>query len=431
MELKILIPILTALVLFFSKVPVAYSMLSSALVYFLFFGSTMSTELVVQRLVASCEAFTYLAIPFFACAGVMFNYAGITRRLMTLANFMVGRFTGGLAQVNVVLSAMMGGLSGSASADAAMEAKMLVPEMIRQGYSKGFSGVVTAASSCITPIIPPGIILILYASASDASIAKMFYAGYLPGLTLMAMEMFVVYIISKKRGYKPSYATIGGIKEIFFVIIDSLWALFIPFGIILSLRFGVCTPTEAGALCVIYAFLVGKFIYKELKWSDVRKIIFESVEATAGIMFIVGCANVLGAYLTWERIPMILSEILTKAISNKYVMLVVINVFLLMLGCFFDGGAAMILLAPLLVPVVTAMGIDIIHFGIVMSINLTIAGFSPPFGTMMYVVLGVTKLRIEEYIKECWPFLLGLIAVLFLLIFVPDIVLVIPRLLSQ
>jgi tripartite ATP-independent transporter DctM subunit len=311
-----------------------------------------------------------------------------------------------------------------------MEAKMLVPEMTRQGFDKGFSAVVTAASSCITPIIPPGIILILYASASNASIAKMFYAGYVPGLIMMITLMVIVYIISKKRGYKPSRAEKVSGKEVLRTVFGSLWALFIPFGIIMALRLGVCTPTEAGALCVIYAFLVGKFVYKELKFSDIKKILLESVEATAGVMFIVGCANVLGVYLTWERIPMIFSEMLTGAISNKYLMLLVINLFLLFLGCFFEGGAAMILLAPLLVPVVSGMGIDLVHFGIIMSINLTIAGFSPPFGSMMYVVLSITEVRVDTYIKECLPFLFGLILVLFLFTFVPDIVMFLPRLLS-
>jgi tripartite ATP-independent transporter DctM subunit len=426
----VLIPIFLMLLLFFFKVPVAYAMLSASLFYFLFGNTTMTTTLTVQRLISTCESFTYLAIPFFACAGVVFNYSGITRRLMKLANMLVGRFTGGLAQVNVVLSTMMGGLSGSANADAAMDAKMLVPEMTRQGFDKGFSAVVTAASSCITPIIPPGIILILYASASDASIAKMFYAGYIPGLLIMAILMIVVYIISKRRGYKPSRNEKTSVKEFFRTVLDSLWALFIPFGIIMALRFGICTPTEAGALCVIYGFLVGKFIYKELKFSDVSKILIESVEATAGVMFIVGCANVLGAYLTWERIPITFSQMLTDAISNKYLMLFVINVFLLVLGCFFEGGAAMILLSPLLVPVIIALGIDVVHFGIVMSINLTIAGFSPPFGSMMYVVLAITGVKVESYIKECWPFMIGLMFALFLCTFVPDIVMFLPRLLS-
>jgi tripartite ATP-independent transporter DctM subunit len=426
----VLVPIFLMLFLFFSKVPVAYAMLGASLFYFLFGNTTMTTTLTVQRLVSTCESFTYLAIPFFACAGVVFNYSGITRRLMRLADLMVGRFTGGLAQVNVVLSAMMGGLSGSANADAAMEAKMLVPEMTRQGFDKGFSAVVTAASSCITPIIPPGIILILYASASNASIAKMFYAGYIPGLLIMFILMIIVYIISKRRGYKSSRDEKINRKEFFHVVLDSLWALFIPFGIIMALRFGVCTPTEAGALCVVYGFLVGKFIYKELKFSDISKILIESVEATAGVMFIVGCANVLGVYLTWERIPIIFSQMLTDAISDKYLMLFVINIFLLVLGCFFEGGAAMILLAPLLVPVISALGIDLVHFGIVMSINLTIAGFSPPFGSMMYVVLAITGVKVDSYIKECWPFMIGLAFALFLFTFVPDIVMFLPRLLS-
>ncbi|HHX36883.1 MAG TPA: TRAP transporter large permease subunit, partial [Clostridiaceae bacterium] len=195
------LPIIILFVLFFMKVPVGFSILSATLVYFVLNSQSMPTDIITQRLIASMESFTYLAIPFFSCAGVVFNYSGITRRLMGLAELLVGHFRGGLAQVNVLLSALMGGLSGSANADAAMQSKMLVPEMTKKGYDKPFSAVVTSASSCITPIIPPGIILILYATASDVSIQKMFFAGYIPGLTICVGLMILVWYLSKKRGY--------------------------------------------------------------------------------------------------------------------------------------------------------------------------------------------------------------------------------------
>jgi len=424
------LPLILLFVLFFIRIPVAYSMLIVTVVYFLFINDTMPVEMVVQRLVTSTESFPYLAIPFFACAGVVFNYAGITDRLMALAVALVGHMKGSLGQVNVLLSTLMGGLSGSANADAAMDSKILVPQMTKNGYDKAFSTALTAASSCITPIIPPGIILILYAIAADVSIAKMFYAGYLPGLMICAGLMIAVAIISKKRGYGAIREKRATLKEIFKQLLDSIWALLLPFGIIMGLRVGMFTPTEAGAMSVLYAVVIGALIYRKLKWSDIPAIIKESIVATAGVMFIIGAANAFGSYLTWERIPLIVSDALINNISDPFVLLLVINVLLLVVGCFLEGGAAMVMLAPLLVPAAAALGVDLVHFGIIMCINLTIAGFTPPFGTMMFVTTSITGVKIEQYTRASLPFLLVLLLVLFLVTYIPQIVLFIPNLLS-
>ncbi len=423
-------PLVVLFVLFLLKIPVAYSMIISGAVYYLFSPDAMDVTLLCQKLIASNSSFIFLAIPFFTSAGVIFNYSGITRRLMNLAELFVGHLRGGLGHVNIVLSAMMGGLSGSAIADTAMQSKMLVPEMERLGYSKPYSCVVTAASACITPIIPPGIVLILYSTAANVSVEKMFYAGYLPGICIMIGLMITNLVISKKRKYKPSRERAGTPKEFGHALVDAVWALMVPFGIVMALRMGVCTPTEAGALCILYSIIVGAFIYKELKLSMVKKIITESVTATAGVMFILAGANVLNGFLTWERIPMMISETLTAGIESKYVFLIIVNIMLLLVGCFFDGGAAMILLAPLLVPVADAMGINLIHFGIVMCINLTIAGFTPPFGSQMFTTCAITGCSIEKYAKEAIPFILTLVAVLLCLTYIPDIVMLVPNLLS-
>lgn len=422
------LPIIVMFGLFALRIPVAFALIIAAIVYFSFINTTMPIEIMVQTLVSSTESFPYLAIPFFTCAGVVFNYSGISGRLMTLANLIVGHVRGGMAQVNVLLSAMMGGLSGSANADAAMQTKMLVPEMTRLGYDKGFSTVVTAASSCITPIIPPGIILILYALLADVSVARMFFAGYLPGLILCAALMVTVSVVSRRRGYRPARDRRASAREIGRQVLDSSWALFLPFGLLLGLRFGIFTPTEAGAICVLYAVLVGAFVYKQLKWAQLPAILLESAEATAGVMFIICAAQAFGSYLTWEGIPLAVSAALTEHISSPWVMLLVINLVLLFIGFFFEGGAAMVLMAPLFVPVAKAMGIDLVHFGILMSINLTIAGFTPPIGTMMFITLSIARVRMEDYVREAWPFLLVLIAVLLLITFVPGIVLFLPNL---
>ena len=424
------IPIVIMFALFFLRVPVSYGMVISAAVYLLFGEGSMNVITIVQRMQASQESFVYLAIPFFTCAGVVFNYCGITRRLMNLAELLVGHLTGGLGHVNCVLSALMGGLSGSANADSAMETKMLVPEMERLGYGRAFSCAVTAASSCITPIIPPGIILILYATASNVSVAKMFYAGYIPGLIIMVTLMVVVYFVSKKRSYKPSRKRIGTPKEFGKALKEAIWALMIPFGILFGLRLGMFTPTEAGAICIVYAILVGAFIYRELKWEHIIPIIEETVEATAGIMFILAGANAFSAYLTWESLPQRVSAVIATICSQPWQFLLLCNVLLLILGMFFDGGAAMILVAPLLVPAAESFDIDLIHFGIVMCINLTMAGFTPPFGSQMFITTSIAGVKIEDYAKEALPFIGALIGVLLLLTFVPGIILLGPKLLG-
>lgn len=430
MEFWTIFPLIILFVLFFLKIPVAYSMVITGAVYYLFSPNSMDVILMCQKLVSANSSFIYLAIPFFTCAGVVFNYSGITRRLMNLAELLVGHLRGGLGHVNIVLSTMMGGLSGSAIADTAMEAKILVPEMERLGYDKAYSCVVTAASACITPIIPPGICLILYSTAANVSVSKMFYAGYIPGLCIMVGLMILNWLISRKRNYKPSREKMGTPKEFGKALKESIWALFVPFGIVMALRLGICTPTEAGAMCILYSVIIGAFVYKELKLSMIKDILIESVTATAGVMFVLAGANVLNGYLTWERIPMMISEALTAGISSKYVFLLVVNLMLLLIGCFFDGGAAMVLLAPLLVPVAEAMGIDLIHFGIVMCINLTIAGFSPPFGSQMFTTCAIANCSIERYAKQALPFMGALVAVLLILTYIPDIVLLVPNLLA-
>lgn len=430
MEFWTIFPLIILFVLFFLKIPVAYSMVITGAIYYLFSPNSMDVILMCQKLVSANSSFIYLAIPFFTCAGVVFNYSGITRRLMNLAELLVGHLRGGLGHVNIVLSTMMGGLSGSAIADTAMETKILVPEMERLGYDKAYSCVVTAASACITPIIPPGICLILYSTAANVSVSKMFYAGYIPGLCIMVGLMILNWLISRKRNYKPSREKMGTPKEFGKALKESIWALFVPFGIVMALRLGICTPTEAGAMCILYSVIIGAFVYKELKLSMIKDILIESVTATAGVMFVLAGANVLNGYLTWERIPMMISEALTAGISSKYVFLLVVNLMLLLIGCFFDGGAAMVLLAPLLVPVAEAMGIDLIHFGIVMCINLTIAGFSPPFGSQMFTTCAIANCSIERYAKQALPFMGALVAVLLILTYIPDIVLLVPNLLA-
>lgn len=409
-----LTPIVVLFVLFFLNIPIAFALIGSALYYFIFINTTMPMEMVIQQFVTSVESFPYLAVPFFIMLGSVMNYSGISEALMGFANTLVGHMRGGLAQVNVLLSALMGGISGSANADAAMEAKILVPEMLKKGFSKPFSAAVTAASSAVSPVIPPGTNLILYAIIAGVTVGDMFLAAYTPGILMTISMAITVAIISKKRNYTPSRDKRATIKEIFVDLIKSIWALLLPFGIILGMRMGMFTPTEAGGIAVLFSLIIGFFVYKKLKIEHLPIILMDTVKGTGAVIIIIASAKVFGYYLTLERIPQIITEALMNMTSNPFVLLMVINLMLLVIGMFIEGGAALVILAPLLVPAVKALGVDPVHFGMIFIVNIMIGGLTPPFGSMMFTVCSIVDVTLEDFIKEVWPFIVALLVVLLL-----------------
>ena len=338
-----ILPIIIALVLYFTGIPIAYALFAAALTYFGFIDTTTVPCLLMQKFITSTQSFPFLAIPFFIMCGSIMNYGGISARLMDFADALTGHLPGGLAQINVLLSMLMGGCSGSANADAAMECKLLVPEMEKRGYGKGFSAAITAASSCVTPIIPPGINLIVYGLIAGASVGQLFAAGYVPGLLMAVTLMIAVAIIAKKRGYAPSRPRRATLGEIGRQALKSFWALFFPLGIIMGMRFGIFTPTEAGGVGVLYCLIVGKFVYKGLKKEHFIPILRETISGTATVMLIIVSATVFGYYLNWENIPTMLLNAVTSFASNKFLVLLVMNVVLLIVGMFLEGGAALIL----------------------------------------------------------------------------------------
>lgn len=424
----IYLPILLLFVLYFLGIPIAYALLGSAIFYFTFFDAGMPPDLVLQKFISSAASFPLLAIPFFVMAGSIMNYSGISRRLMQMAEALTGHLTGGLAQVNVVLSTFMGGISGSANADAAMQSKILVPQMEKNGYSRAFSAAITASSSAISPVIPPGIVVIIYALIAQVSVADLFLAGYIPGLIMAIALMLTVSIIAKKRKYAPSRSTRANLKEIGHQFIDSIWSLLLPVGIILGLRFGLFTPTEAGAIAVFACILIGSLVYKELKLSHIKSILLDTIYGTGTVVLIIVAASVFGYYLTWERIPQDLTAVLLEFTSDKYVMLGLINIFLLLVGMLLEGGAALIIVAPLLVPVAVELGIDPIHFGMIMIVNIMIGGITPPFGSLMFTTCSVTRVPVAKFVTEVWPFIIALLIALLVITYVPSLVLFLPNL---
>ena len=425
----ILFPIWIMFVLFIFNIPVAFAIMASGISYFLIADTFLPVDMALQRMIAGAESFPLMAVPFFIAVGTVMNYSGITDRLLTLVNMLCGHWRGGLAQVNVLLSTFMGGVSGSSNADAAMQSKILVPEMVKRGMSAEFSAAVTVTSAVIAPIIPPGIGLILYAFMAEVSVAKMFLGGYIPGVMMCIALMVVVRIISVRRNYLPTTDRRAAIGTILRQIMVSAWALFLPFGIILGLRVGMFTPTEGGAIAVVYSLFVGIFIYRELKLRHMPAVILESVLGTAGVMLIIVAANVLGYYMSWERIPQNFSAYLADFTTSPIAFLLATNLFLLVLGMFVEGTASLIILTPLLIPTVHNLGIDPVHFGLVIVLNLTIGGATPPFGTLIFVCSSILRLSPGKIVRESLPFLVALLAVLLLITLFPTFVMYLPNLL--
>ncbi|CAL7883624.1 TRAP transporter large permease [Fusobacterium necrophorum] len=422
------LPVIVLFILFFLNIPIGFALMGSALFYFMFLNTTMAMNMVIQQFVTAVESFPYLAVPFFIMVGSVMNYSGISEELMNMAEVLAGHMKGGLAQVNCLLSAMMGGISGSANADAAMESKILVPEMIKKGFSKPFSAAVTAASSAVSPVIPPGTNLILYALIANVPVGDMFLAGYTPGILMTLAMMITVHIISVKRGYQPSRERMASPSEIGKQAVKSVWALAIPFGIILGMRIGMFTPTEAGGVAVFFCFVVGFFVYKKLKLHHIPIILMETVKSTGAVMIIIASAKVFGYYMTLERIPQMITEGLMNFTNSPVILLMVINLLLLFVGMFIEGGAALVILAPLLVPAVKALGVDPLHFGVIFIVNIMIGGLTPPFGSMMFTVCSIVDVKLEEFIREVWPFILSLAIVLLLVTYSSTVALFIPNL---
>jgi tripartite ATP-independent transporter DctM subunit len=402
------------------RAPVFISILAGSTVYFALIGHA-SPVVIAQRFTAGVESVPLLAIPFFVCAGVFMNYSGVTERIMNLCVVLVARMWGGLAQVNTLMSTLMGGLSGSSLADAAMTSKMLVPTMVRNGMPNSFSSVITAFSSTITPLIPPGIGMILYGSIANVSIGRLFVAGISIGLLMCLTMMILTSIIARKRGYKPLREHAALPSEVWAAFRQAALPLCLPVIIIGGIRLGIFTPTEAGAVAVVYSILLG-VCYGNLKSKEFFTGIKETILATAAIMLIVGAASAFAWVLTRERIPQMLTVWMVEAtIGNKYLFLVVINLFLLVVGMFIEGNAATIVLVPLLVPIARAFGIDDIHFAFVFIFNMSIGAITPPMGTLMFVTCSITGCKIRDFIFEAMPYFGQMLVCLVLITFIPRI----------
>lgn len=414
------------LLLIIIGVPVAFAIILSTLVFFLT-SPEVTMEVLIQRLITGTQSFPLLAIPFFIMTGYLMNASDISRRLIRFASAVTGRIRGGIGYTNISVNTIMAGMSGSSNADAAVLSKLLVEPMVERGYTRGFATALTASGALIAAIIPPSIGLIMYGFVAEVSIGKLFMAGIIPGFVMAVSLLLVNAYVSKKRNIAKE-ADKFSVQELLETLRDAALALFIPVIIIGGIRFGIMTPTESGAVAVVYALLIGVFVYRKVKFQEFREVLRGSVVLTSAVILIVAASSAFGWILTWEQTPQQVASWVLGLSDNPLMLLLLINLLLLIIGMFLEGTACIILLTPLLIPLIKQLGIDPIHFGIVMVLNLTIGSITPPVGTVMFTSAAVTKISIIEFVKEGKLLYLALFIVLALVTYVPALSLYLPGL---
>jgi len=410
------------------SVPIAFALVLTSLVLAAFMDQ-VSAALLIQNIVRGIDSFPLMAIPFFLLAGEIMNTGGISRRIVLVARALMGHIKGGLGYVNVLASMLFAGVSGSAVADTAAIGAMLIPIMVEEGCDLEPSAAITIASSVIGPIIPPSIPMIIFGVLGNVSIVRLFLGGIIPGLLIGVGLMIGWYFHVRKRNYR-AYGKFS-IVALFRAVFDAFWALVLP-GIILGgIIFGVFTPTEAAVVAVVYAFVIAVFVYKELKLAELPRLFVATARNTAIVLLVCGAALAAGYYITTAQIPALLADtLLWMAGDNKFVLMLVINILLLLVGCVLDLTPALLIMGPMLLPIIIKFGIDPVYFGCVMVVNLCIGLITPPVGNVLYVGCSISKLTVMQLAKAVMPYILIEVAVLFFITYVPGAITFIPSLLK-
>ncbi len=407
-------------------IPIAFSLGLAAIGSILAWGQ-VSLWLLPQRMFTGVDSFVFMAIPFFILAGELMTTSGILDRLVKFTDALVGHIRGGLAHVNIVASMIFAGISGSAVADAAALGAVLIPSMAKE-YDVDFGSGVCAGASTIGPIIPPSIPMVIYAlAAGGVSIAGLFLAGVIPGVLMGAGMMTIAYVIARRRRYpvRPQALPLRELLVRFWHVIP---ALLMPVIIVGGILGGVFTATEAAAVAVAYAILIGLFVTRELKWAHIPPALVRSGVTTSVVFMLIATSNAVSWILTTQQVPRLVANFLKAVAPSQWMFLLIINIFLLIVGSLVDLSAAMIMLVPILAPIAATYGVDPLHFGFVVVLNLVIGLLTPPVGVCLFVVTGIARISLERVVRAVWPFLLWQIVVLFLVTYVPEVSTAVPRL---
>jgi len=409
-------------------IPIAFVLGLTSFVGLLYSGD-IPLLLIPKQMFSGTDSFPLLAVPFFILAGNLMNIGGITKRLIHFCNILLGHVRGGLALVNVVASMFFAGVTGAAVADTSALGSILIPAMTREKYDRDFSAAVTAASSTVGPIIPPSIPMVILGTVGELSVGALFLAGVVPGILVGLSLLVVAYVISVKRDYPKEKRK--SLKEFFLGLKDALLALLMPAIIMGGILGGIFTPTEAAVVAVFYAFLVSFLVYREIRWKDLPRVLIDSVVVTSIIMFVIANSAIFGWILANHQVPQAVAHIFLSITNNKWVLLLLINLFLLFVGTFMETTASLIILTPILLPLAVKVGIDPIHFGLVMVLNLVIGLITPPLGVCLFIACSIAKITLEQIVKAILPFLIAAILVLFIVTYIPELSLWIPRMVMK
>ena len=414
----------TLFLLFLLKMPIGFSLMISSILVMVLTGTGL--EMVPKRLFTSCDSFAFMAVPFFILAGTLMSQGGISRRLCNFINSVLGRFPGGLGLVSVVACMFFAAISGSSAATTAAIGGMMIPEMVKRKYDKDFSAAINAAGGTIGVIIPPSIPFVTYGVLTGCSISTLFMAGFMPGVLMGLALMVVVVIISMKKGYKDTTKFSG--REILKFFWDALLAMLMPVIVLGGIYTGLFTPTEAAVVAVVYGVVVGMFVYRNITLKSLMKILRDASASTAQVMILICAASLFGYVLTAHRIPDAIATFILGLSSNKWVILLLINLLLLVVGTFLDTTAAIIILVPILFPIINTIGVDPIHFGMILCVNLAVGFVTPPFGTCLFVACGVADTSLGAITKKILPFIAALLIVVAMVTIFEPISLFLPRL---
>lgn len=419
---------ISMIVLLIVGVPIAFVLCGSSIIAILSTGD-IHNAIVIQRMFSGSGSFTLLAIPFFVLAGSLMSSGGISKRLVNLCNSLFGHISGGLAMVAIITCAFFAAISGSSAATAAAVGTIIIPEMLKHKYDKDFARATVASSAELGVIIPPSIGLIQYGVATGTSISDLFMAGFLPGIFICLVLCVVAHFLCKKQGFEPSKKATR--QEKIQAFKDAILAILMPVIILGGIYSGVFTPTEAAVIAVFYGLIVGVFVYKEIKLSDIPRILTDSAITMSTVLLIMSASTIFGWILTKLQIPQAVAKGFLGISASKYIFLLLVNVLLLFIGMFCEAGAAMVILAPLLAPVAQTLGIDLVHFGIIMMANLAIGMMTPPVGVNLYVVCDTAKVKIEGMFPYLVKYFLALVAGVLIITYVPQLSLLLVNLFGQ